>query len=184
MKDQRCLWLVMAFAIAALGMTTIFPQEGFSAELKIAKVNLQAVTETSTRVKNAMEEMKKIQMESVPKLTVIGNEIKKLEERLKAGETSLSKEDKEKLENELNAKKQEIQQEQQSAKVKLAFKQKSFSNVMRTQLNEVIDKLAKEGGYSIIMNSDTLLYSNGIPDLTEQITKTLDAMPAVENVPK
>ncbi|MBI5251877.1 MAG: OmpH family outer membrane protein [Desulfomonile tiedjei] len=183
MKDQRCLGTAIIFALVVLG-TTIFVGAGFAADLKIAKINLAAVTENSTRVKNAMEEIKKIQMESAPKLTVLSGDIKKIEEELKAGEASLSKENKEKLENEINTKKQEIQQEQQSVRVKVAFKQKSVSNVIRTQLKETLEKLAKDGGYSVIMNSDVILYSDGVPDVTEQVTKALDAMPAMENVPK
>jgi outer membrane protein len=183
MKHQRCLALALAFALVLAGMT-LFPTSGISAELKIGKVNLQAVTENSVRVKNAMEEIRKIQMESVPKLTVLGNDMKKIEEQLKAGEAKLSKEEKEKLEKEIDAKREEMQQEQQSAKMKVAFKQKSFSNVIRTQLQEVIEKLAKEGGFSIIVNNETLLYSDGVPDVTEQVTKALDAMPAMENPPK
>lgn len=183
MKDKSCLRLPAVIA-AVLLTITLFGGISFSAELKIGTVNLAAVTENSTRVKNAMEEIKKIQMESAPKLAMLSGEIKKIEDELKAGEASLSKVDKEKLENDINAKRQEIQQEQQGARVKAAFRQKSTGNVIRTQLKEIIEKLAKEGSYTIIMNSETVLYSAGVPDLTEQVTKALDAMPALENAPK
>ncbi len=69
-------------------------------------------------------------------------------------------------------------------KSKMGFKQQSVSNVIKTQLQEVLQKVAKEGGYSVIMSSEVLLYSDGVPDLTEQVTKALDAMPATEVAPK
>lgn len=183
MKGQPCLRLTLITVLTLLGVM-LFAVAGTCAELKIAKVNLAAVSEHSTRIKNAMEDIRKVQMEVGPKIAALAGDIKKIEEQLKTGGASLSKEEKEKLENELNTKKQEIQQEQQGAKVKMSFKQQSISNVIKTQLQEVLQKEAKEGGYSVILNSDSVLYSDGVTDLTEKVTKALDAMPATEVAPK
>lgn len=178
----RTVLMLLSITAGVLGMM-LLTSNAF-AEMKIAKVNLSAVSENSTRIKAAMEDMKKVQLESAPKLTVLSNEIKKLEDQLQAGEATLPKEEKDKLENEIQTKRQEMQQEQQSIRVKLAFKQKSLGNVVRTQLNEILEKIAKEEKYNAILSSDVVLYSDGVPDLTEKVTKALDAMPALEITPK
>jgi Skp family chaperone for outer membrane proteins len=81
----------------------------------------------------------------------------------------------------LQDKKQELQAEQQAAKIKTTFLQKSIQNAVKRQVNQAIEKIAKEEGVSAVFLSEMLLYSNGIVDLTDKVTKAIDSMPPLES---
>jgi outer membrane protein len=152
----------------------------FAAEMKSARISLQDVFKNSTRVKGAEDDMRKIQVEAEAKIGPLRDAITKLHEQLNSGKDTLKPPDKEKLDTELKDKTQELQQEQQGMQVKLNIKQKTLQNVIIGQIREIINKLGKEEGYTVIFNSQNLLYSEGIPDITPKVTQQLDAMPAME----
>jgi outer membrane protein len=154
------------------------------AELKLAKISLPEVFKQSIRVKNVEEEVRKLQMLSETKVAPLKEAVSKIQEQFKAGKDSLKPEEKAKLESELKDKVQEMQQEQKNFETQVNFKQKSVQNVMIGQIRDIISKLAKEEGYSVVFHSQTLLYSDGITDLTARVAKDLDAMHALESPEK
>jgi Skp family chaperone for outer membrane proteins len=152
----------------------------FGAEIKFGKVSLAQVRRNSAKVKLALEQLGKAQTAAVMKVNSLKKDLKKLQENLKSGKDSLSQEEKTKLKADLEDKKQSLQVEEQAAKIKLTFQQKSIQNAVKTQMDQAIEKIAKQEGVSAIFLSEMLLYSPGIVDLTDKITKTLDSMPPLE----
>lgn len=152
----------------------------FGAEIKFGKVSLAQVRRNSAKVKVALEQLGKAQTAAVMKVNSLKKDLKKLQENLKSGKDSLSQEEKTKLKADLEDKKQSLQVEEQAAKIKLTFQQKSIQNAVKTQMDQAIEKIAKQEGVSAIFLSEMLLYSPGIVDLTDKITKTLDSMPPLE----
>jgi outer membrane protein len=104
----------------------------------------------------------------------------KIEEQLKDEKSPLKKEDREKLEGELKGKVQALENEQQSLQAKLTFKQRSIQNIFGTQIKSAVEKVAKEEGLTAVLTQQALIYAGDVPDLTEKVTKELDAMPALE----
>jgi Skp family chaperone for outer membrane proteins len=172
------------FARMALCTALLVAFAGYAcaAEVKLAKVNLEGLYADSARIKAAIEDIKKTQAEAEVKIANLKGEADKIEEKLRAEEDKLKKEDKEKLAKELEAKNQGIEQEQQTARAKVIFKQRSVQNVIGTQIRSILEKIAKEDGLTAILANSAVLYSGQIVDLTERVTKELDAMPAAENV--
>ena len=152
----------------------------FAAEVKFGKMSLADVRKNSAKVKASLENLQKTQTEALAKINSLKQETEKLQEKLKSQKDSLKKEDREKLETELQDKKQELQAEQQAAKIKTTFLQKSIQNAVKDQINQAIEKIAKEEGVSAVFLSEMLLYSDGIVDLTDKVTKALDSMPPLE----
>jgi outer membrane protein len=171
----RILVCAMCLAFVGLGATS-----SHAADVKAAKISLQDVFKNSVRVKNAEEDLRKIQFAAEGKISGLRESITKLREQLKAEQDKLKADERAKLENQLKEKAEELQQEQNSVDAKLTFKQKSLQNVMIGQIRELMIKIAKEEGYGVIYNTQTLLYAEGLPDLTQKLTQALDAMPAAE----
>ncbi len=153
-----------------------------AAEGKLAKLNLEALYANSDRIKTALEDIKKTQAEAEVKIASLKADVDKIEEKLRTEDDKLKKEDKDKLAKEMEEKNQSIEQEQQTARAKVIFKQRSVQNVIGTQIRSILEKIAKADGLTAILASHAVLYSGEIVDLTERVTKELDAMPATENV--
>jgi outer membrane protein len=153
----------------------------FAAEVKLGKMSLADVRKNSAKVKASLENLQNTQTEALAKINSLKQESEKLQEKLKSQKDSLKKEEREKLETELKDKKQELQEEQQTAKVKTTLLQKSIQNAVKGQINQAIEKIAKEEGVSAVFLSEMLLYSNGIVDLTDKVTKAIDSMPPLES---
>jgi len=153
----------------------------YSADAKFGKVNLEGVYSNSTRIKAALDEIRKIQTEAEAKVAALKAEADKIEEKLGTEENKLKKEDKEKLAKELESKNQAMEQEQQSARAKVIFKQRSVQNVIGLQIRGILEKISKEDGLTAVLAHQAVLYSGQIEDLTERVTKELDAMPAPES---
>jgi Skp family chaperone for outer membrane proteins len=151
-----------------------------AADIKLAKVSLETVFNNSTRVKAAAEEIKKMQSDANAKLGAMRAQIMQLQERLKDEKSPLKKEEKEKAENDLKLKTEEIANEQQSLQTKLNFKERSLQNVFRTQIKSAVEKIAKEEGLTAVFSEQAMVFSGDLPDLSEKVTKAFDAMPAIE----
>ena len=151
----------------------------YAADVKLAKISLEAVFNNSTRVKAAAEEIKKLQSEANAKLGALRTQLMQLQERLKDEKSPLKKEEKEKVENDFKLKTEEMANEQQSLQAKLTFKERSIQNVFRTQIRAIVEKIAKEEGLAAVLSEQAMVFSN-LPDLAEKVTKELDAMPPIE----
>jgi Skp family chaperone for outer membrane proteins len=152
----------------------------FAADVKFGRMSLSDVRKNSAKVKASLENLQKTQTEALAKINSLKQETEKLQEKLKSQKESLKKEEREKLEIELQDKKQELQAEQEAAKIKTTFLQKSIQNEVKGQINRAIEKIAKEEGVSAVFLSEMLLYSDGIVDLTDKVTKAIDSMPPLE----
>lgn len=166
---STCLFLLIGIA----GLS-------FAAEVKFGKMSLVDVRKNSAKVKASLENLQKMQTEALAKINSLKQDTEQLQLKLNSQKDSLKKEEREKIETELQDKKQELQAEQQAAKIKTTFLQKSIQNAVKSQINQAIEKIAKEEGVSAVFLSEMLLYSNGIVDLTDKVTKAIDAMPPLE----
>ncbi|MGB6066709.1 MAG: OmpH family outer membrane protein [Desulfomonilaceae bacterium] len=152
----------------------------FGAEMKFGKVSLTEVRRNSAKAKAALEQLRKAQTAAVMKINSIKKDIEQLQEKLKSEKDALSQEEKAKLKADLEDKKQGLQVEEQAAKIKLTFQQKSIQNAVKTQIDQAIEKIAKQEGISAVFMTEMLLYSQGIVDLTDKVTKALDSLPPLE----
>ncbi len=161
-----------------LSLTTVIPTH--SADIKLGKVNMESVINNSKRLKAATEEVRKIQTEGSSKLAGMRTQINQLEERLKNEKSSLKQDEKEKLENEVQRKIEEMTNEQQSLQAKLNFRERSIQNVFRTQVRAAVEKIAKEQGLTAVLSEQAMIFSGNLPDLTDKVITEFDAMPAIE----
>lgn len=152
-----------------------------AADLKIAKVTLLDVYNKSVRIKNFTEEIQQLQIAHQAKETTLSGEIKKLRDQLQAGKGTLSKEQQDNLNLQIQAKDEELENERMTLRAEMSLRQQSLQNVVIPQIREVVAKIAKAEGYTLVITEQSVLYvSEAIPDITEKVAKALDEMPATE----
>jgi outer membrane protein len=159
-------------------LATAMCSGAFASEFKPAQMSFQNVVKNSTKVKAWIEEIKRVQTEGVAKSNTLANELGKLEQHLaKAQENA---EEKEQVTAEIKKKREELQKEQETARVKVSFKQQSMQSVIRSQVQEVLAKIAKDNGYTMVISSEAIYYGKDVPDITDRVTQALDALPVPE----
>lgn len=184
MKD-RWLSAAVVCVCACFLLPLVVTTSSTAADVKLGQISLTELSNKSTRIKAAIEDLQKVRQESTPKMAALTTEINKIEEDLKKGKDTLKPEEQKKLEADLNAKVEALKNEQQSVRVKLSFKQKSLQNVVRTQIAEILGKLAKEEGLTAVLLKDSFAYTGpDVVDVTEKVTKAFDAMPPLEKGPE
>lgn len=174
------LALVSLISLFIFTLCVCSVSDSWAQSAKFAQINLTDVSSKSTKVKAAVEQLLKMQTSGSPKMESLTTEAKKIEADLEKGKDSLKPADKEKLENDLTQKYQEMQSEQQSVRSKLAVQQQAIQSAIMAQIQQIIDKMAKDEGYSAVFLKETMIYSTGMPDLTDMVIKALDAAPALD----
>ncbi len=169
---------ILMGSVLCLIVPLIIAMPTYSADLKFAKVSLENVFNNSARVKAATEEIKKMQLESNTKLSNIRTQINQMEEKLK--DEKSPREERERIQSELQRKIEEMTNEQQTLQAKLTFKERSVQNVFRTQIRAAVEKIAKEEGLTAVFSEQAMIFSGNLPDLADKVTKEFDAMPATE----
>lgn len=172
-----CLSLCLAFLL--LGSAQCFGEGG-----KTATISIEKVYNDSLRLKAAVEEVNKIRTETAGKIAAISAAAKMIQSRLEKEKDKLKPEEKKKLEEDLDAQRREYESEQQNLGVKIGFRQKSVQNVLKSQLPEAVNKIANQKGITMVFWDTALAYSKGVTDISAEVAKELDKMPAPEKGPE
>jgi outer membrane protein len=172
--------ILIGLSVSLFMASLVFPGPSVGEGIKIAKLDRQLVYRNSEKIKAAVEDVRKVQTEAMPKLNALAMEINKLQKLLQEGKDTLAKEEQERLDTELKKKAEDLKAEQESVKVKVSFKQKSAQNGISSQLQEVVERIGKEEGFTIILAAEAVLFGAGVTDITDKVTKALDTMPATE----
>lgn len=173
------LSLTLCFAFLPLGSVPCFGEGG-----KMATISLEKVYNASSRLKVAVEEVNKLRTEIAGKMATISSAARIIQGKLEKEASKLKPDEKKKLEEDLQAKRVEYETEQQNLEVKIGFKQKSVQNVLKVQMPDVVDKIAKQKGISLVFWDQSLAYSKGIPDISAEVAQELDKLPAPEKGPQ
>lgn len=156
----------------------------FGQDAKFAQISVEKISKKSSRIQKAFDEVNKLRAEAQGRVTALKTAIKMIQTRLEKDAKTLKPEEKKKLEQDLQAKAEEIQNEQQNLRAKISFKQQSLQNVLSNQLSALVDKIAKQDGFTAVFWRRSLAYAAGLPDISEKVAKELDALPAVEKGPQ
>jgi outer membrane protein len=146
-------------------------QAAAAAELKVAIVNVQQLLQQSPRVASLS---KKLVGQFKSRQDKIGAEQKSLQDELdafKKESPTMSKADKDKMEKKIS--------DERSALVKkvVAYQQdlqKEQNNVMKNilgDLNGIVSNIAKAQNYSLVLDSQAVIYAGNGNDITKEVEK-------------
>jgi Skp family chaperone for outer membrane proteins len=166
----------------AITPTLVSYAEG--ADFKAAQISMTEIYKNSAKVKAAVEEVKKIQTESAPKITALSEELTKIQDSLQKGKDSLKADEKDKLESDFRQKLDDLQKEQNTARTKIAEKQKAVQDSLQGEIDKIVEGIAKQEGLTVVFMRDYLAYTNNLTDLTDKVTKALDSSKVESAAPK
>jgi len=148
------------------------------AEFKLGIINPQAVLQSSSKGKEAIERLKSLQLAKQKKYESLQKEIDALEKE--AMSPALNQEARDRKANDLQNKRTDIKRFAEDAqKESMAAQQKEFEKI-QADLMPIIEKIAKENGFSLILDLNTAgvtYFEPGI-DISEKVVKAYDAQSA------
>lgn len=145
---------------------------------KIGVIDLQKILETSSSGKSIQAQLKgqKEKMES--DLKQKGSEIEKISKRLERESMVMSKDMREEKEREQRIKINDFKSLQKKYRSDLQKLEAQLMNQMQRDIKELVDGIGKKGGYLLIINKYSVLYSPGSIDITDDLIKKLNAKTA------
>lgn len=148
------------------------------AEFKVGIINPQSVLQGSVKGKEAIGRLQALQAAKQKKYEALQAEIDALEKEI--GSPALNADAREKKTQDLAAKRTEIKRFAEDAqKDSMAAQQKEFEKI-QADLMPLIEKIAKENGFSMVLDLTTsgVTYFEPAIDLTEKVIKAYDAQSA------
>lgn len=168
--------LVLLTALLALSAFTF-------AQGKIALVFPQKIAENSVKGKDILAKLSALQDTKAKKYEALQKELDTL--RKDAMNPALTQDARDKKTLEANAKETELKRFAEDAQRELASLRDNELGAMQRELIPLIEKIAKDEGYSLVIDSSTigLAYADPALDITDKIIKAYDAQNAKPAAP-
>ena len=167
--------------VAALLITpAVWGQAGaaVSASGKVGVINVQAAIAGTAEGKQAVAQL---QSQFAPRTSELQNMQKQIEDvrsRLQTGETTLSDEEKARLTREGDQLTRSFQRKQQEFQDDSNDAQQDLINRIGRKMIEVLDKYAKDNGYSVVLDTSSqqtpVIYAANQVDVTQEIVRLYD----------
>jgi len=165
---------------ALLATPAVWAQASNPAEkpMKVGVINVQAAIAGTAEGKQAAAEL---QSQFAPRTTELQNMQKQGQEitaRLQNGQTTLSDEEKARLQRQLDQLNRTFQRKQQEFQEDTNDAQQDVVNRIGRKMIDVLDKYSKENGYSLILDESSqqtpVVYAANQVDVTQDIIRLYD----------
>ena len=176
MKIRAALPVVAALLITP----AVWAQAGAAASPseKVGVISIQAAIAGTAEGKQAVAQL---QSQFAPRTSELQNMQKQIEDvraRLQAGETTLSDEEKARLTREGDQLTRSFQRKQQEFQDDSNDAQQDLINRIGRKMIEVLDKYAKDNGYSVVLDTSSqqtpVIYASNQVDVTQEIVRLYD----------
>lgn len=145
---------------------------------KIAVINLQQAIASTAEGKQASEELRAKFAPRQAALQNLRKQIADIEQRIQAGATTLSDEEKTRLARQGNVLTRRYQRDQQDLQDDGNEAQQDAVNQLGQKMLTILDKYAKEHGYGVVMDNSAqntpVIYASNQVDITQEIIKLYD----------
>lgn len=145
-----------------------------AAELKIGFVSALKLMDTAPQVEKAN---KRLEQEFAPRqrrLASAQQEIKKLEDRLAKEGNIMRDSEADTLSRDVREKKRDWKRQQDEFQEDYNIRRSEELNKLQKQIIEVIQAIAKEQAYDVILNEGGVVWAGGRVDITDQVLKRLN----------
>ena len=160
--------LAMGFTLMmALAAGTVF------AASKIAVVDMQQIMQRSGDMKTIQQTLEKEFKPRRDKLVAMEGQIKADMEKYKKEAAVMSKAEQKKMQEKIVTAQKKFEQEGQMYQRELNTKHNAEMQKLYTKVRGVIEKVAKDNGYDVVLQKEAAPYSSTKLDLTEKVIKKL-----------
>ncbi|MDD5771946.1 MAG: OmpH family outer membrane protein [bacterium] len=162
--------------LTILGLVCMLPYKINAAQVvKVGFVDIQKTLEECDVGKKAKEDLQGVVEKKQIDIDKLSAEIESLQKALEE-QVMLSAEKKKEKENVINEKMEVYQRMALSAKKEISKKESEVTEPLIKKIRDIIDKIGKEKGYSLILekNYSSVLYGSPEIDITSQVIKELN----------
>jgi outer membrane protein len=145
---------------------------------KIGVVDIQRIMTTSNRGKSAKAQIKEQSDKMTQVLKEKGDEIEELKKQIDRESMVMSTEKREEKEREFRIKLNDIKTLDKRYRGELQDLEKKLVNDLRDEIYAIAGEIGKKEGYLLIISNFDIIYAPGSIDITDQIIKELNALPA------
>ena len=163
--------------LAVAGLLLVKGAAG-AADVKIGVVDVNKIFAGYAKVAENQAEFDKFREERQAnvqkKAEAADKEIKVLQDKLNSQGKVLKKEESDKITAEIEKKKQDVLSLQREIYQELQTKNRDLVEARVKEIEEAIAKLAKEKGYTFVINKEAVLYSLDGSDISDQVIAALN----------
>lgn len=163
---KRSIALVFTLMMGLMA-GTVFASE------KIAVVDMQQIMQRSGDMKGIQESLEKEFKPRRDKLISMEGKIKADMEKFKKEAAVMSKADQKKMQEKIISAQREFEQEGQKYQRELSAKHNAEMQKLYAKVRTVIEKVAKDGGYDLVLQKEAAPYVVNKLDLTDKVIKKL-----------
>lgn len=145
-----------------------------AAELKIGAVSLVRILD---KVPQAEQADKRLQSEFGPRKRALDDaqkSLRNLEQKLSKDTEALGEAQRRKLERDIIAQRREIQRSTQEFREDFNLRRNEELGKLQQQIMEVINSVAREEGFDLILNEGGVLYAGERVDITDRVVQRLN----------
>lgn len=164
MKKMSVLALLAVFLVSLSGAAL--------SATKIAYVEVGKVLQESPQVKAVKDKIRKEFAKRDDQLVAEQKKLKKLKEKLSRDGSIMSEAERKRLERDIIARTRKLKNAQSEFQEDLALRQNEELGKLRKVIAEVIVKVAKKGGYDMVLESG-VVWANDKVNITPQVLKEL-----------
>jgi outer membrane protein len=164
MKKTSMLVLLAVFLVSLSGAAL--------SATKIAYVEVGKVLQESPQVKAVKDKIRKEFAKRDDQLVAEQKKLKKLKEKLSRDGSIMSEAERKRLERDIIARTRKLKNAQSEFQEDLALRQNEELGKLRKVIAEVIVKVAKKGGYDLVLESG-VVWANDKVNITTQVLKEL-----------
>ncbi|MEO7144817.1 MAG: OmpH family outer membrane protein [Bryobacteraceae bacterium] len=169
---------LLVSSLTALAIGCLMPAQGQSAATKVGVINIQSAL---VGTKDGQKAVAELQIRQAPKqkdLEKKQSDIRALQESLNRGGNAMSDTARQDLTRTIDEKTKQFNRDLEDARTSADEDEKSVLNKLGQRMMVVIDKFARDNGYSVILdvsNPQTpVLYASNTVDITKDIITLYD----------
>lgn len=144
-------------------------------QLTIAVVNVQQLFQGSPKIADLNKQLQAKFKSRQDKLLASQKGLQDELDKFKKESPTMSQKDKDAMQKKINADQADLTKEATSFQQDLSKEQNKVMKGVLAQLNDIISSIAKKSSYSLVLDSQAVIYSNDSVDITKQVSKEFDS---------
>jgi len=161
---------MIAAGVMAVALGTASAQ---AAALKVAVVNYLALVQASPQAKSAIKQLRAQFMPKQKHLQAEAKDLKSRQQKLQRNEATMTQDQVAQAELNLREKAEAFRREQTKIQDALNNKRNELMSKVQKRLVGVVQRYAHKHGYTLVLSSDGVIYSEDALDITPALLKEL-----------
>ncbi len=162
-----------------LGAAVMAPAQTAPPSSKVGIINIQAAIVSTKDGQKAAQDLETKFGPRRKEMEAKQNEINGLRDQLQKGQNTMSEDAKNKLVRDIDQKTKSFNREAEDAQAELEQEQQRIFNALGQRLLAVLDKYAKDNGYSLVLDvsqqPNPVMFAANTIDVTQEVIKLYDA---------